>query len=142
MGVFRFDRFAWLSWLVRPPVTWTHEVSLELLVEHFDLSEPLARCGADPARGKSPRRKAVMLGQRGAIHMGGNQCVRVHRFLDGNAANERRNSAWDFIESPEHHMLSRRFHSRPFEQVVQPWSGESSRADRALLPLHARDFWI
>ena len=45
-------------------------------------------------------------------------------FSIGNAANEGRNFAGNFIESAEHDVLARGFHSRALQNIAQSWTGK------------------
>src|SRR6267154_5374443 len=92
-------------------ITRIHEVAVKLLFEHFDLGDPFARCGANPARYQSARRRSVMLGQPGSIHVCGDECVRIERFFHGDAADKGRNFAGNFIEPTEHYVLARGLYS-------------------------------
>src|ERR1700738_4513318 len=109
--IFRLHRISRLSGLVGEAIARTHEVALKLLFEHFDLGEPFARCGANPARYERARRTSVMLGQRGSIHVCGDQSVGIERLFNGDAADKGWNFAGNVIEPTEHYVLSRSLHS-------------------------------
>src|SRR5580704_6190207 len=83
-----------------------HEVALKFVVENLDLSQPLAGRGSDPSRNECACRKSVMPGQRSSVHSGCNQCVRVGRLFDWNAANERRHFSGNFVETAKHYVLA------------------------------------
>ena len=83
-----------------------------------------------------------MADQRRSVHVGSDQRVRIHCFLNRDAADEGRHLAGNFIETAKHYMLAVGFYSRPLEEVAQARSGEARRAHRAALPLHARNLGL
>src|SRR5258708_7640675 len=141
MRIFRLHRIYRFYGLVGEAIARTHEVAVKLLFEHFDLGEPFARCGANPARYESARRRSVMLGQRGSIHVGGDECVRIERFFHGDAADKRWNFARNFIEPTEHYVMSRSLYSPTLQYLAQSGSGKPRGADGTFSPLHAGNLW-
>jgi len=85
--------------------------------------------------------KSVMLSERRAVHVGGDEGIGVEGFFDGDAANEGRNLAGDFIEAAEHDVLSGRLDSGALQEVAQAWAGKAGGAYRTFAPLNAGDLW-
>src|SRR5580692_6228340 len=123
--------------MVGHAVSGLHEVTVVLFVEHFDLTKPLTRRRANPTRNERARRETVMPGQRLAVHAHGDESVSVTGLFDRDAADEGRHFSWHFIQTTKHNVLSSGFHPSPLQNILQTWTAEARRTDRALLPLHA-----
>src|SRR5580658_5976661 len=80
-----------------------------------------------------------MPGERRSVHVGGDDRISIERLLDGNAANERRDFAGNFVESAEHDVLAGGLHSGTLQDIAQAWAGKAGCANRALAPLNAGD---
>src|SRR5215469_13101638 len=77
-----------------------------------------------------------------AIHVRGDESVRVECLVNGNAANELRNLARRFIKTTKHYMLGCSFQTRSPQDVGQPWPAETCSPYGPALPLNARHFGI
>src|SRR5579863_644984 len=119
MRVFRFDGIAGLDWQIGKSIAGAHEVSNKLRIQDLDLGEPLARCSANPTGDERTSREAMMLRERGAVHVGSDQRVGVECFLDRYAANEGRNFARNFVEPAEHHVLPVGLHSGTLKNIAK-----------------------
>src|ERR1700728_34040 len=135
--IFGLHRVSGFDWLIWKAITGAHEVTDELRVENFDLSQPFARRSTDPTGNEGARRKSMMLRQRRAIHVGCDQSIGVERFLDRDAANEWRHLARNLVESSKHDVLARRLHSGLLQNIAQAWSGKLCRAHRTFAPLNS-----
>ena len=79
----------------------------------------------------------MVFGECRSVHVRGDECVGVQRFLDRYAANEGRNFAGDLVEAAKHDMFAGGLHSGALQHVAQARTGESCRTHRALAPLDA-----
>ncbi len=59
----------------------------------------------------------MILSERRAVHVGRNQGVAVHGFLDGNAADKWRNFPRNIIETAKHHVLSGGLNAGVFKNI-------------------------
>src|SRR5579863_5658053 len=139
MRVVGIDRFARLSGVLGKAISRLHEVAVEFFIQDFNVGKPFAGSRADPSRPKGTYGKTMMAAERLAIHVGGEDRIGVERFLDGDAANERRNSAEHDIGSTKHDVLAGGFEASGLQHVAQAWAGETGIADGSASPLDAGD---
>src|SRR5580698_10770929 len=97
--------------MVRHAVSRLHEVAVEFLVEHFDLSQPLARSCADPSGNQRARWKAVVFGELRAVHAQCDEGIFMAGLLNRNTADERWHFARNLVQTAKHDVLSGGFHS-------------------------------
>src|ERR1700676_4973913 len=137
MSVFGFHGIAGFPRLIGKAVRGAHEVAGEFGFEDFDFRQPFAGCSADPAGHERARGKAVVFGQRRAVHLSSEESIGVERLFYGNAANEWGNFAGNLVESTEHDVFAGGLDGSALQNITQTRSREARRADRALAPLHA-----
>jgi hypothetical protein len=77
-----------------------------------------------------------------AIHLVGEQRIRIERLLDGNRTLKVRHRAERHIGAIEKDLLSRILDAGCLEHVGQPNAPPARVADGAVGPLHARNGWF
>ena len=67
--------------------------------------------------------------------------VRVQRFFDGDAADERRNLAWNLVETAECRVFPAELYPSELEHIAQPRSRKFCRVPTAPFPHGTPGIW-
>src|SRR4029077_8963676 len=81
--------------------------------------------------------KSMMPSQRYAVHVGRDQRVGIRRLLHRNAADERRDSARNLVQTAKHDVLAGSLHAGTLQQITQTSAGKSRSANGSFFPLDA-----
>src|SRR5215813_11241750 len=76
------------------------------------------------------------------VHARSHEGIGIDGLFDGNATDEWRNIAGNFVESTKHDVLATAPHAGALQNSFKPRSRKSRRPHRAALPLNAGDFGV
>src|SRR5215468_8375260 len=118
MSILYSHRLAWFDRHIGHAISGAHEVTFKFLIQDFDLTQPLAGGGTNPARHERTRRPSMMLCQRRVIHSQCDQGVPIAGFFHWNTADERWHFPRHFIQPTKHDLLSGGLHSSALQYLT------------------------